>query len=172
MNRSSLSLADRATGADRFLSLGLFLSLILLVAGLVLPIVKTQRLIFFTNKFSIIDAITSLLLEGEYAIAAIIIGFSIVFPVGKIIFSFILWSRYGYDDQRLLAGLKWVEALSKWSFADVMVVAVAVVVAKSTGLASAKILVGLYLYGTSAIISSLCVIRLKKMANDAVIQNH
>lgn len=168
MANTNISLADKATGLDRFLSLWLFLALVLLAAGLFLPIVETQRLVFFTNNFSIVDAIHSLYLEGEYAIAAIIIGFSIIFPVGKIMVSFVLWSRHDYDDHRVLAGLKWVEILSKWSFADVMVVAVAVVVAKSTGMASAKILLGLYLYGASAIVSSLCVVRLKKAANDAL----
>jgi paraquat-inducible protein A len=167
LERSKISLADKATGVDRFLSCGLFLALVLLAAGLYLPIVETQRLMFFTNAFSIIDAIHSLYLEGEYVIAAIIIGFSIIFPIGKIVVSFALWSRHDYNDQRVLTGLKWVEVLSKWSFADVMIVAVAVVVAKSTGLASAKILLGLYIYGASAVVSSLCVIRLRKSANNA-----
>ena len=168
MERAKISLADKATGPDRFLSLGLFVALVLLAAGLFLPIVKTQRLIFFTNEFSIVDAIHSLVLEGEYAIAAIIVGFSIVFPLAKIMVSFILWSRHDYEDHRVIAGLKWIEVLSKWSFADVLVVAVAVVVAKSTGMASAQILLGLYVYAASAVVSSLCVVRLKLAANAAV----
>ena len=168
MARDKISLADKAAGPDRFLSLGLFLALVLLAAGLFLPIVETQRLVFFTNEFSIVDAIHSLILEGEFAIAAVIVGFSIIFPLAKIMVSFILWSRHDYKDHRVLAGLKWVEVLSKWSFADVLVVAVAVVVAKSTGLASAQILFGLYVYAASAVVSSLCVVRLKKAATHAV----
>jgi paraquat-inducible protein A len=165
---SKISLANRAIGADRFLSVGLLLALALLAAGLYLPIVETRRLIFFTNAFSIIDAIQSLYLNGEYAIAAIIIGFSIIFPIAKIFVSFVLWSRNDYNENRLLAGLKWLEVLSKWSFVDVMVVAVAIVVTKSTGLANATVLVGLYLYAASAVVSSFCVMRLRKSANKAI----
>ncbi|MGY8999729.1 MAG: paraquat-inducible protein A [Rhodospirillales bacterium] len=124
MERSKISLADRATGADRFLSAGLFTALVLLAAGLFLPIVEPQRLIFFTNAFLIIDAIHSLYLEGEYAIAAVIIGFSIIFSVGKIVVSFIFWSRHDYSDQRVLVGLKWIEFLSKWSSQKVLVLRV------------------------------------------------
>ena len=124
MERSKISLADRETGADRFLSAGLFTALVLLAAGLFLPIVETQRLMFFTNAFSIIDAIHSLYLESEYAIAAVIIGFSIIFSVGKIVVSFIFWSRHDYSDQRVLAGLKWIEYLSKWSSQKVLVLRV------------------------------------------------
>ena len=82
--------------------------------------------------------------------------------------SFVLWSLHNYEDHRVLAGLKWVEILSKWSFADVLVVAVAVLVAKSTDMASAQILIGLCVYAASVVVSSLYVGGLRKAANEAV----
>ncbi|MGY9014365.1 MAG: hypothetical protein ACKVG9_03575 [Rhodospirillales bacterium] len=56
--------------------------------------------------------------------AAFIVGFSIIFSVGKIVVSFIFWSRHDYSDQRVLAGLKWIEFLSKWSSQEVLVLRV------------------------------------------------
>jgi len=58
LERSKISLADRATGADRFLSAGLFTALVLLAAGLSLPIAETQRLMFLPKHFQLLTPST------------------------------------------------------------------------------------------------------------------
>jgi len=57
-----------------------------------------------------------------------------------------------------------VDVLGKWSFTDVMVVAILIVVAKSTGLAEAEAMPGLYFFSASVVLTAAAVWRLRGVA--------
>jgi len=102
--------------------------------------------------------IKSLFLDGSYFLGVIIFSFSVVFPVLKILLcaiALIPAQTQGARDKIIKA----VGYVSKWSMADVFIVAVIIVMFKAKGFnfkftAEA----GIYFYAMSAVLSSLAII--------------
>ncbi|MCY1667972.1 paraquat-inducible protein A [Rhizobium sp. SL86] len=123
-----------------------------LVLGLTLPILRMDRLYVFTQTPSIIDLIGGLWSEGEWMLAVLIALFSVIFPVLKLVVLIVRESG-----RMLSAGMlgRALPHLSKWSMIDVMLVAIAIFAAKSSGLAAAVAQPGLWFYAASAVIVGL-----------------
>ncbi|CTQ55008.1 integral membrane protein, PqiA family [Roseibium album] len=138
-----------------------FLALLLPVAtftfalGLTQPLMRFERLYFLEDRPTLIEMVSGLWQEGDAALAAIVGLFSIGFPAVKITLIHIAVLTGGKN--RSLALLSMV---SKWSMLDVMLVALVLFAAKTSGLAAAAILPGLWFYAaatlTTAIAASLC----------------
>jgi paraquat-inducible protein A len=138
-----------------------FLALLLPVAtftfalGLTQPLMRFERLYFLEDRPTLIEMVSGLWQEGDAALAAIVGLFSIGFPAVKIMLIHIAVLTGGKN--RSLALLSMV---SKWSMLDVMLVALVLFAAKTSGLAAAAILPGLWFYAaatlTTAIAASLC----------------
>jgi paraquat-inducible protein A len=138
-----------------------FLALLLPVAtftfalGLTQPLMRFERLYFLEDRPTLIEMVSGLWQEGDAALAAIVGLFSIGFPAVKIMLIYIAVLTGGKN--RSLALLSMV---SKWSMLDVMLVALVLFAAKTSGLAAAAILPGLWFYAaatlTTAIAASLC----------------
>ena len=127
----------------------LLLPILLLVSavsfglGISLPLMRFEKLYFFAETPSLIDVIVGLWQEGEIPLAAVVVIFSIVFPLIKLAVSFI--SAFS---GRNPSG--WANALAKWSMMDVLLVAIFVFAAKTSGLANAVSQPGVWFYGLSA----------------------
>jgi paraquat-inducible protein A len=123
--------------------------------GLTQPLMRFERLYFLEDRPTLIEMISGLWLEGDAALAAIVGLFSVGFPAVKIMLIHIAVLTGGKN--RSLALLSMV---SKWSMLDVMLVALVLFAAKTSGLAAAAILPGLWFYAaatlTTAIAASLC----------------
>jgi paraquat-inducible protein A len=120
-----------------------------LMLGLTLPIMRLDRLYVFSEEPSIFGLLGGLWSAGEWPLALLIGLFSVVFPIAKL--GLIAWRETG----RPLPGGRLGRALphlSKWSMIDVMLVAIAIFAAKSSGLASAMVQPGLWFYAASALI--------------------
>ncbi|MEE2997233.1 MAG: paraquat-inducible protein A, partial [Pseudomonadota bacterium] len=66
--------------------------------------------------------------------------------------------------------LKWIsrlDFLSRWSCADVLLVAMAVVVAKASGIADATMEIGLWFFAATIPLTALAIHRVKKAAKKA-----
>ncbi len=122
---------------------------ICLVLGILLPIMQLQRLYFFTETPSVIDLLLGLWGEGEWALALLIALFSVLIPFVKL--ALLALTQFGDPnaDNRIARVLP---HLSKWSMIDVMLVAIAIFAAKSSGLAVAVVQPGLWFYAASAMI--------------------
>jgi paraquat-inducible protein A len=123
-----------------------------LVPGLTLPILRMDRLYVFSETPSIIDLIGGLWSQDEWMLALLITLFSVIFPVLKLVVLIVRESG-----RTVSAGMlgRALPHLSKWSMIDVMLVAIAIFAAKSSGLAAAVAQPGLWFYAASAVIVGL-----------------
>ncbi len=153
------SILPEARSAASFMRL--FLALLLPVStfsfalGLTQPLMRFERLYFLEDRPSLIRMILELWDEGDAALAGIVALFSVGFPALKILLIHIAVLTGGKS--RSLALLSTV---SKWSMLDVMLVALVLFAAKTSGLAAAAILPGLWFYAaatlTTAATANLC----------------
>ena len=125
----------------------------LLVAGLSLPLMKVEKMVFWKNEYSVFKGVNSLWTQGQYALAAILFFFSVVFPVVKLVALGVLWNVRLAEDKRQTV-LRWLGALGKWSMLDVFVVAILIVLVKLGPLANVEPQVGLYVF-CAAILASM-----------------
>lgn len=122
------------------------------VAGIWLPIMQIDRLYFFSETPSVLDLVEGLWERGDAALALLVGLFSIVFPLLKLL---VLGLREMRVSRPQAKGAIVLQHLSKWSMIDVMLVAIAIFAAKSSGLASVVVLPGLWCYAASAVLMGL-----------------
>ena len=115
-----------------------------LALGLTLPLVRVDRLWLFEDRPSLLDIVQGLGSEGEWLLALAVALFSVVFPIAKLVTAQLA------AIERSIAPPRWLSALSKWSMMDVLLVALAIFAAKTSGLAAAASEPGLWFYGLSA----------------------
>lgn len=126
----------------------------LLALGLVLPLIRFETLYFFDETPSLIGIIASLWSGGDALLAAIVVLVSIILPVCKIVSLAVEATAAGGGTGSWFYRHA-VPHLSKWSMMDVLLVAVVIAAAKTTGLADAFTQPGLWCYAASTIISGL-----------------
>lgn len=116
--------------------------------GISLPIVRFEKLYFFEETPSLIELVSGLWNQGSIALALAVFAFSILFPVAKLSITFLAAFAPHMGETRFH---KWAPALAKWSMMDVLLVALFIFAAKSSGLAQAFTQAGLWFYTASAI---------------------
>jgi paraquat-inducible protein A len=99
-----------------------------------------------------VELVTALFREGDMALSLVVGLFSIVFPIVKLAGLAVQLSGRAAEAGFLRRAMP---HLSKWSMMDVMLVAIVVFAAKSSGLAVAVSQPGLWFYAASAIIAGL-----------------
>lgn len=130
----------------------LLLALLLPVAtfsfalGLTLPLMKLERLYFLEDTPSLLEIVEGLWLDEEPVLALVILLFSILLPATKIVLTHVAALKGGSG--RSLSALS---AIGKWSMLDVMLVALVLFAAKTSGLAAASALPGLWFYALATI---------------------
>ena len=137
----------------------LFAATVCFALGLVLPVAVFETLFVFTERPSLIEVIDGLWQEDDYAIAFLVGLFSVVFPAAKLL----VLHLAAYAPERL----HWVErvgVLSKWSMADVLVVALAIFAAKTSGLAEAATQSGIWFYAAATLLSAAAAVILTRRA--------
>lgn len=120
-----------------------------LALGLTLPLVRFETLYFFSDTPALTDIVVSLWSDGNPGLAFLVALLSIVFPVVKMIGIATEALAPGAEEGRLLARL--LPHLSRWSMMDVLLVAVVIFAAKTSGLAEAFTQPGLWFYAASSV---------------------
>ena len=120
----------------------------LLITGLFLPVLTLKEMLVMKSTFSILSGIANLWKEKQPFLAAIIVLFSVIFPIIKLGTLSCIWGIRLTDRQRMTL-LHWLELLGKWSMLDVFVVAVTVVAVKFGFLIHAEPRVGVYVFASS-----------------------
>lgn len=136
------------------LSGGLFL------IGIWLPMLHVTQLFVFHDDVSILSGLLELIRHGEIFLFLIIALFSVVFPLAKLIWLYIV-GRVGTSPKTYKV-TKWLEALGRWSMLDVFVVAQLVVLVKMGKVADVQLGVGLYCFVISIISMIILTSYLKK----------
>jgi paraquat-inducible protein A len=130
----------------------------LYVAGLVLPMATiTTRFLPFVDKtesYNLLQTVRNLFQDSEYVLGVIIVLFTFVFPMTKFFSLFMgLRGRWREDNSRLY---RWMRATGRWSFLDVFVVAILVVMLRvetMTGEFGMKPDPGIYCFGASVLLA-------------------
>jgi len=122
--------------------------------GLTLPVIHLQKLYFFEETPSILSLIRSLWIEGNQLIAFAVVLFSVAFPLLKLLIVFVTAIA---PHTRMASSpiIRWAGALSKWSMMDVLLVALVIAAAKTSGFAEAIVQPGLWFYAGSAVSGAL-----------------
>jgi paraquat-inducible protein A len=159
------TLAAEARGPDRFLGLLLLASAAALIAGWLLPVMTVRTLLVFYDEVSILTGAFRLLDSGDVALFVLILLFTVVLPVGKLIVAWLAWSRLRVDDPRVRRLLGWIETIGRWSMLDVFVIAMLVVVIKLSLVSDVEIHAGLYVFIAAVLLSMIAVRRIAVLAH-------
>lgn len=144
-----------------FASIFLTLAPISFALGIVLPLVRFESFYFFDETPSLIGIVGTLVEGGDYLLAILVACFSILFPIVKqFAVTFEAFSR-GKEQPAFLSKL--VPILSKWSMMDVLLVAIVIVAAKTSGMANAFSQPGLWFYAASALLTILAHQAIKRL---------
>lgn len=130
--------------------------------GVFLPVVEVSNLAIFATRFSIAEAAWELLADEQYLLGIVIVVFSVVFPLGKILAAAMLWKRFRNTGEAPGRWIGWLEFFGRWSCADVLLVAIAIVVAKTSGIANARMEIGMWFFAASIVLMGIGVYRLKR----------
>ena len=156
MGKESLStqgsaLADRQAG--QLTTAFLLLASCLLPIGLTLPALETTHFAFWSDQHSILSFSWALLRGEEYVLASFVLAFSVAFPTAKLAWMWKLqFSRNTRPDK---ARLHILEALGKWSMADVLVIALIVFSFKGNVLFGAEVMPGVFVFAAATILAML-----------------
>jgi paraquat-inducible protein A len=133
------------------LPLALFAATVCYGLGLVLPLIRVQKLFLFTDEPSLVAMIAGLWGSGDIALAILVALFSVVFPLAKL--GLLHVAAYGGPDGHRMVP-SWFRILSNWSMLDVVLVALVVFAAKTTGLAEAFARPGLWFFAASVVLTA------------------
>jgi paraquat-inducible protein A len=125
---------------------------VFLALGLTLPILRFDSFYFFSKTPSLLGIVASLWASDDFLLAVLVGGFSILFPILKL--AVLALGAMRGEGRSHRAGLaRLLPHLSKWSMMDVMLVAIVVFAAKTSGLAEAVTQPGLWFYAGSTLVS-------------------
>jgi paraquat-inducible protein A len=129
----------------------LFLATLCFALGIVQPLIRVERLFVFADEPSLVGIVSGLWNEGDAGLAIIVAAFSLVFPAIKLALLHI--AAYG---GREASGTipRWFRALSNWSMLDVVLVALVIFAAKTSGVATAFTKPGLWFFAASVVLTA------------------
>lgn len=139
-------------GGRRFLlSLAIIGAAVCLALGLTLPIIKLTSFFFWTSEYSLISTVGVLLRDGQTFLGVIILVFSIIFPIIKLLYLLLVSTLPAAELTRQAKRLRTIEWIGKWSMHDVLVLALTIFFLKSQGVYDAASLPAVY-YFTAAVV--------------------
>lgn len=136
----------------------------LFALGLTLPLMTFEKLFFFKEDPSLLG-IVAVLWESNAALAILVALFSIVFPFVKMAAVTAEALTPPGTESNWFARL--VPLLTKWSMMDVMLVAIVITAAKTSGLANAFTEAGLWCYAAAALTTTAIQWMVARRAKDA-----
>jgi paraquat-inducible protein A len=150
-------MAESSTVSYRFFMPLLIASAALLFGfGVFFPFFHVTKMWVFKDAISVVSGIMTLFDEKEYFLFVVLTLFTLVFPIGKLSLLAVIWAEREHDLARVRRLHRWVDQLGKWSMLDVFVVAILIVVMKSSGVANLRIGIGLYLF-TASVVTTQCI---------------
>lgn len=161
------SLAATAVGPDRALGGLMVVTGVLLFFGWILPIMTIDKLVFLTERISILESCLVLWEEQQYFLFFVIAVFSIVFPLVKLSLALYLWYQADAHSLALQRLLGWLEIIGRWSMLDVFAVAIAVVAIQLSLISEVTMHAGIYIFTLAIVLSLLSVQRMTALARRA-----
>lgn len=128
----------------------LFAATFCFACGTLLPLIQVDRLFLFTDEPSLIGIVSGLWNEGDFLLSWVIALFSLGFPAIKLILLHIT----AYSPERATHIPGWFRALANWSMLDVILVALVIFAAKTSGVATAFTRPGLWFFAASVLLTA------------------
>jgi paraquat-inducible protein A len=143
-------------GGRRFLlSLAIIGASVCLALGLLLPVIKLTKFVFWTTEHSLISTVWVLINDGQMFLGFTVLIFSIVLPVLKLLYLLLVSTLPLSEITRQHRRLKALEWLGKWSMHDVLVLALTIFFIKSQGVYDAASLNGVYFFTAAVVLMIL-----------------
>jgi paraquat-inducible protein A len=139
----------------------LIISAFSLALGVTQPLLRFEHLVFFSRTPSLIEMIRELWASGDALLAFLVASFSVIFPAGKILATQAALVGGDSDPAARQRMHRLLGAISKWSMMDVLLVALVIFAAKTSGLADAFTQPGLWFYATSVATAALATVLLR-----------
>ena len=151
----SLTLASRHPKKNIFIMFLLLISSALLGIGIFAPMMTLSKFVWIEQQFSLFAGTMQLFTDGQYLLFIILLAFSILLPIAKLILLFRFWHAESTNTQQLERFMNWISHYGKWSMLDVFVVALLVVIVKLGVLASVEVHFGIYMYAGAGLLIML-----------------
>ena len=132
----------------------LIVALATFIIGIFAPMATFEKFYVFENTYSLFTALKGLVFEGEYFVFIIILSFSIMFPIAKILSLYYI-ILFVSTKRKAAKILKILRNVSKWSMLDVFVVAFFVMTIKVDAIANVEIHMGIYSFTISVLLTSI-----------------
>lgn len=117
--------------------------------GSTLPLIDVQRLWLLKDEPSLVTIVASLWKDGEELLAVVIGLFSLALPATKLVWLHVVALGGGSGPLH-----RAMDVVAKWSMLDVVLVAIVIFAAKTSGLAAASTRAGLWFFAASAILTA------------------
>lgn len=143
-------------GGRRFLlSLAILSASVCLALGISLPIIRLTKYVFWSTDHSLLSTVTVLLNDGQTFLGAMVLVFSIILPVMKLLYLLLVSTLPAAEVFRQRRQLRALEWLGKWSMHDVLVLALTIFFIKSQGVYDAASLSGVYFFTAAVLLMIL-----------------
>lgn len=159
-----VTLAARASGPDRGIGLALAVAAVCLALGVSLPVLSVDQLLLFDVRMSVLSGLGILWHEGEWALAAVVVVFSLVLPAAKIVATGWLWYRAAPGTAGFARLASVVELAGKWSMLDVFIAALVVMAVKVSVVSDVAVHPGIYFFGAAVVVSMIVGQRVRVLA--------
>jgi len=137
------------------LNILIVVSLILLAIGVFAPLMTLKQFFIFENQLSLFSGLIELIAQKEWLLFIIIFSFSIIFPIVKILFLFLVLNAGTKGKPHRKKIMNWLAHIGKWSMLDVFVVALLLVSIKLDVIADIQIHYGIYAFGSSVLLTMI-----------------
>jgi len=152
LKEQKTTIAEQFPKESKTIQFVLLITVLLFIAGIFFPILTITKLLVVSNEVSIVNGLIQLLQEQQYFIFIVIFLFSIVLPVLKLYYLFLLSARKAVEDNTYSMYLQLMHRYGRWSMLDVFVIAVLIMTVKLGVLASVKIELGMFFFTTAVVL--------------------
>ncbi|MEZ5899609.1 MAG: paraquat-inducible protein A [Hyphomicrobiaceae bacterium] len=143
------------SGRRFLLSLTILTASVCLALGITLPIIKLTKFGLWTTQHSLLSTVNVLINEGQKFLGIVVLIFSIVLPVTKLLYLLLVSTLPPAEIARQNRRLRALEWLGKWSMHDVLVLALTIFFIKSQGVYDATSLNGVYFFTAAVVLMIL-----------------
>ncbi len=147
--------------AQWFVEFALTVSFLLLIAGLCLPAISISSLGIIGREYSILEGIDRFFRNGQELIGAVVLFFSVILPLAKIIAGFIALRQWNQHGRAARGALRFLVFISKWAMADVFVLALTILIINGQLITSADLRPGVAFFTAGVLLSAACMLGIK-----------
>tara|TARA_R110000868_G_scaffold8205_7_gene42733 strand:- start:42155 stop:43372 length:1218 start_codon:yes stop_codon:yes gene_type:complete len=142
-------------GLDRTLGVWMWISAVGYFIGIFAPLVTLTALWVFSNTVSMTGGMVQLFNTGNYFIFGLILIFSFIFPIVKMIAILFCWFLSDWQTKTVRKILWIAENIGRWSMLDVLVVALMVIIVRLGVAGTVSVQWGVYVFSGSIILMLL-----------------